>query len=396
MDSLVKMLDTSLGKAILGIVSSLLLGLGGLAGYFIRRRAEGASEKRDIDSLLRLADLRHKLTQQNVSLADLKAFRQEALGQTARVAVDTAQEYIERAQYLVELPVVGRAGEWPEAMTPSEMNQQAAAQFGEADDELTALLVERLATEDTDAAIALQRTHDAWKVWREEEAIWDARYWEGGTIRPLMFSTKMEQLTRERIASLRSQVGLEQDPSRVVVPYRIAPVDLAEHIEPGTTAAHVREILGSPHFISGSYWYYRFQEVRLDIYFDGEVVRDVSFLIIEGQAYHALLSGESLSFGTLTFGDLIALDDTVRLEFDWSARTNELIAKMRLGPSDAWDEYYFGAVIPFSGGGRLLNTDFHWDRESGRLLSPPSETLINWFGRTSAIDEHPRVSWFVK
>jgi len=109
-----------------------------------------------------------------------------------------------------------------------------------------------------------------------------------------------------------------------------------------------------------------------------------------------LLSGESLSFGTLTFGDLIALDDTVRLEFDWSARTNELIAKMRLGPSGAWDEYYFGAVIPFSGGGQLLNTDFHWDRESGRLLSPPSETLINWVGRASAIDEHPRVSWFVK
>lgn len=395
MDSLVKIIETSLGKAILGLVVSAMVGIGGLVGYFLRRRVEGASEKQSIDSLIRLADLRERLTKQNVSLDELKAFRHEALGVTARVAVDAAQEYVERAQYLVELRTVGSSGEWPEALTQSEMNQQAAAQFGEADEELTALLVERLASEDFEAAAALQRAHDAWKAWRKEEAVWDSREWEGGTIRPLLFSTKMEQLTRERIASLRSQVGLEQDPERVVVPYRNAPRDLAEHIEPGATAAYVRQMLGSPHFVSGSYWYYRYKEVRLDISFDDEVVSEVSFLIIEGQVYHALLAGDGFSFGTLTFGDLLARDDTIRFEFDWSLRTNELIAKMRLGPP-TWDEYCFGAVIPFQGGGQLLNTCFDWDRENDQLLSPPSETLVNWFGRTRSVEGHPRVSWFVK
>lgn len=86
------------------------------------------------------------------------------------------------------------------------------------------------------------------------------------------------------------------------------------------TAHRVREILGEPHSVSGSYWHYRFQETRLDIFFEGEAIKDVSFLIIEGQTYTATLSYEEFTFGTLTFGDLLDFDSSIKIEFDFSAR----------------------------------------------------------------------------
>lgn len=386
-------LDSNIAKLLL---LPLGYGLFRLAEYFLKRRAEGAGATRDLASLHSAADLQEKLNRNKMTLEDLKQFRHNALNESTQTAVVTAQHYVERAIYLADATDTASSRDWPEAMTQLEMNEQASAQFREAEDQLTALLVERLATAEADEASALQRAHDAWRAWRDEEATWGARTWEGGTIRPLLVSTKLEQLTRERIATLKADNSLGLDPQRTIVPYQRAPRDLPEHIEPGVTAHRVREILGEPHSVSGSYWHYRFQETRLDIFFEGEAIKDVSFLIIEGQTYTATLSYEEFTFGTLTFGDLLDFDSSIKIEFDFSARTNELIARMRLGPAGAWSEYYFGAVIPLHGGGQILNTDFQWDRDRNCLLSTPSSTLVNWFGQTSSLDDHPRMSWFIK
>lgn len=364
--------------------------------YLFKRKVEGSSDARDLDSLHRAADLREKLSRQNASIEDLKAFRQQALNSTVDVAVQSAQQAVERAQYLAHVSEEPNARDWPQATTQAEMNQQAHASYLEVEGELNALLLERLATADTDEAESLQRTHAAWIEWRDAEAEWDARTWEGGSIRPLLVSSKLEQLTRERIATLRTSGSLEQDPNALRVPYRRTPIDLADHIEPGTTATRVRELIGEPHFRSAGYWHYRFLETRLEIQFgEDETVQEYSFAVVEGQTYAAVVAHEGFHLGELTFGDLREFDPGIEVVRRTSLRTAEIYTSLRVGPPGAWTTLYFGAVIPFHGS-NLMNTDFDWDFENERLREWPTNTKINWFGQTSSIDDAPYASWYVR
>lgn len=391
-----KFLDSNVAKLLL-----LPLGYGGfrLFEYLVKRKAEGAGESRDMAALHSAVELREKLARQNMTLAQLREFRAQALGLPAQTAADTAQHYIERAQYLARpqgerQPVY----EWPEANTQAEMNSQAAAQFAMADDELTALVIEKMASLDPEEATAFQETQDAWRNWRIAEAEWESKVWRGGSIRPLMVSTKLEQLTRERIASIHLSGDAEHHPRPMVVPYRNTPQGLADHIEPGTTGARVREILGTPHYITGNYWYYRFRETQVELHLSGEAVEEVAFAIVQGHQYTTTLNGFGpFTFGELTFGALQDLTgERLEIRHRSSMRTTELYTTLRLGHPGAGTDYYFGALIPHHGGGQLLSTEFDWDWENRTLNGFPSGTIINWFGATARFDEAPAISWFLR
>jgi uncharacterized protein YecT (DUF1311 family) len=387
-------LDTNLAKALL-----LPLGYGGFrfVEYLVKRKAEGAGESRDMAALHSAADLHDKLSRQQMSLDDLKAFRQQALGKSAQSASDTAQHYIERAEFLAHAGDAELTANWPEASTQAEMNFHAAEQFTMAEDELASLIIEKMAGYGAEEAAAFQQAQDSWRAWRAAEAEWESKIWEGGSIRPLMVSTKLEQLTRERIATIHLAGDLQRNPNDAIVTYKKAPRDLPEHIEPGITGARVREIIGVPHYISGNRWYYRFQETQLELDLDAEVVTEVTFALVEGQTYEASIGGyERFAFGSLTFGDLLELDPQLEIKHRFSVRTSEIYASMRIGPAGAWSEYYFGAIVPASGGGKLLNTEFDWDWENQKLKSFPAETVINWFGQTHDIEDAPAISWFLR
>lgn len=383
-------LDTNIGKLLL-----LPLGYGifRLIGYILKRKFEGANESRDMAALHAAADLRERLDGMGMTLGQLKEFRNEVMGQSVKSAVDTAQHYIARAEYLV---TDRERTEWPEANTQTEMNEQAAEQFAAAEHELTALIIERMANADADDAAAFQRAQDAWSEWRLAEAQWESQVWEGGTIRPLMVTTKMEQLTRERIAAINLSGSLEHAPDAVFIPYKKTPREIADHIEPGITGARVREILGMPHYISGPYWYYRFKETQLELYFKDEVVRDVTFAMVQGETYETTLAGFGpFAFGEMTFGALREMFPDLEIKHRTSMRTIEIYAILRLGPAGAWSDYYFGALVAHNASGKLLETEFDWDWETFALKEFPLNTLINWFGQTSDTDA-PSISWFLR
>ena len=96
------------------------------------------------------------------------------------------------------------------------------------------------------------------------------------------------------------------------------------------------------------------------------------------------------------FADLLELEPGLEIKHQFSARTSEVYALLRLGPSGAWSEYYFGALVAYSGGGHLLETNFEWDGDGQRLVTDPSKILINWFGRTNDFEQVPGFSWHIR
>lgn len=229
-------------------------------GYLWRRWIEGDKDTEALSRLHSAADLREKLARQQISVDDLKQFHLQALERPAANAVASAEYYIHKAQHLTrELDAVEE--EWPEAITQAEMNQQAFDRFQRVDDELTSLIVRRMSTLDEHDATALQIAQDAWTIWRNAEAQWESKTWEGGSIRPLFVASKLEALTRERIASLGASDELSGP--ALEVPMRRTPRDLMEYIEPYVSGERVRELLGTPHYIAGGRWYYRYLETQV-------------------------------------------------------------------------------------------------------------------------------------
>lgn len=363
--------------------------------YLLKRKVEGAGESRDMDALHKALDLREKLARQNMSLDDLKAFRNQALGKSAQTAADTAEHYIARAQYLANATEENSRAEWPEAQTQADMNMQAAAQFTMAEDELTSLVIETMAGLGPEDAEAFQHVQDSWHAWRAAEAEWESKMWEGGSIRPLMVSTKLEQLTRERIAALHVAWDLEREPENIPIVYKATPRDLFVHIEPNTTSQRVRDVIGAPHYISGNVWYYRFKELQLQISIEDEVVDEVAAAFVEGESCVCVLEHEPLQFGKLTFGDLLELDPQLEIQHRGGARTAEIYAHMRIGTPSVYSDYFFGAIDHLHGSGRLLYTEFEWNHDRG-LISDPKTVLVNWVACVRTTLDVPAPSWYIK
>lgn len=386
-------LESNVFKIVLVPLAIVLYKFG---SYIGKRRLEGAGDTQQMDRLHKAADLREKLTRQNATMADLKQFIDEALDKPAQSAVITAQYYINRAEFLALSNESADDHALPEAETQAEMTHQAAERFTMAEDELAELLKQRLSTLSEEEAVEFLKAQEAWTAWRSAEADWEAKVWEGGSIRSLMVTTKLESLTRERIATIHVSGNLEGDGNYVVVPYRKTPKDLPEHLMPGVTGAHVRSILGTPDFISDNYWQYRFQETRLELIFDGEVIREAAFAMIEGERYEGCLGvfGD-FTFGELTFGDLQKEHPEIVLQHRSSLRTRDVYTSIHVGLPGAYQQVYLGALMP-NHGSNLMQTDVEWDFEANELVGFPKDTIINWFGVTGNYDDPPAASWFIR
>lgn len=362
--------------------------------YLGKRKIERTSESEEIKQLHEIVDLRQKMENLNLTTTDVRSFREEVLGKSVKQAVATATYYIERAEYLHEQPRLLLDGD-SQVITQADMNAQAFEQFARADNELTSLVLEKMAVYEPEEAAAFQQAQDAWNKWRQAESEWESKVWEGGSMRPLMVATRLESLTRERIAAIHVSGDLERNPEELVVVYKKTPRDLFEHIEPNVTSQRVRDIIGVPHYISGDTWHYRFDELQLQIAIEGETVGEVAAVFVEGKSCSVVLEYESFEFGKLTFADLLELDQDLEICHRGGARTAELYAHLRLGTPSVYSEYFFGAIDHLHGGGRLLQTAFEWDGEQG-LVSDPSKVLINWFACVSTTADVPSPSWFIR
>jgi len=371
------------------------MALFGTGKYFGRRKIEKSGESEEIKRTRELVDIQIKMREGGISIDEINGLRKIILEKSTTQAVATANYFVKRAEYLHDLPASNLFNDDAE-LSQAEMNEQAAARFRQAEEDLTSLLIKKMAESKHDEAIALQAAHDGWLQWRDAEAHWEAKSWEGGSIRPLLVATKLEALTRERIASLEIGEQLEQSPNNLEIQYKPTPSDLAEHLEPGITSNRVRELIGAPHFISENYWFYRFLETQVEIIFEGEVIRDITFALIEGEKYKATLSEvNEYTLGELTFSDLLSENQNIEVHSRSSGRTHEAYTSIGVGIPGTYRMFYFGAIMPFHGS-RLHHTDFDWDIDSQSVKGFPSDAIINWFGTTSRYDEAPGASWYIR
>ncbi|MCF7222210.1 lysozyme inhibitor LprI family protein [Marilutibacter chinensis] len=278
-----------------------------------------------------------------------------------------------------------------EAITQAEMNERAYAMYARADNELASTVIEKMATYSPEEAAAFQQAQDAWIRWRDAESRWESKVWEGGTIRPLMVATRLESLTRERIAAIRVSGDLERDPNRIFAPYRKTPKDLPDHLSPGITGERVRQLLGVPHYVSENYWFYRFSDTQLQLKVQDEVVAEFAFVMIEGEAYETTLENVGpFHFGQLTFGDLSRLYPQLEFIHRFGARTGEFCIELPLGAVNT--RYFFGSISTESGG-RLLRASDAND-EGVDESQAQARMLVNWFGRTHG-GEPPYIWWHI-
>lgn len=193
----------------------------------------------------------------------------------------------------------------------------------------------------------------------------------------------------------------EPTPSALVkvlhVAHNKSPPNILDVVQIGTTSPKVRERLGVPDVIDGSRWKYRYLETEVQIAFNAhDAVESVVIALIHGQRFH----GTDAPFGDYVLGEL-TLQDLYDMGYLYptyrdSMRTKELCVHVRVGPAGAWNECFFGAMVILTGVGWLAETSFQWNIETTELLSPASQTKLNWIGINSTTLEAPYFDWYIK
>ncbi|MFN9473540.1 hypothetical protein [Acidovorax sp.] len=177
---------------------------------------------------------------------------------------------------------------------------------------------------------------------------------------------------------------------------RLTPTNILDSIEVGTPPEKVRERLGIPDLVLVDTWQYRFVDTQVEILFETGHVHSVVIALVQNYKYH----GQDATFGDFVLGNMTIGDVSdmghKHIEYRDSMRTKEVIVPMRVGPTGAWSECFFGALVVFSGAGVLAETEFDWAHTEGRLCSPAQSTVFNWVGIGGSGGEPPYFSWFIK
>lgn len=156
-------------------------------GFMAKRLFTKASRHEETALYVALADLQAKMTAANVSFGDLDAFAAQIRSKVREA--DTKDALVSE----------------PDAYwTQGEMNRRAYAEF----DVEEALLAQGMAElegligDDPD----FQAAHNAWVAYRDREAHFVAAEYEGGSIQPLIRSSELAALTRERRARIEAMI----------------------------------------------------------------------------------------------------------------------------------------------------------------------------------------------
>lgn len=377
--------------------------MGRLIQHAITRKMEGKPESEKLDQYHQLADLHEKLKKAGASMADLDALRAHAFGEVADNAITVAQTYTTFAQRLVSDYEAARDNDVgllngaDGELTQAEMNLLSSRKAAQADDELATVIATKIRGMDQQTGQVLLQSQAAWDSFRQKEALRESLRWEGGSISPLMANSRYEAITRERIAMLFSEEVGENGQTDIVVVAPKTPRNLFDIVELSVPFEKVRESLGTPSYQHGRSCQYRYEETQVEISFDdNNAVKEMVVALIHGQVYEGASPAYAVDvpLGALTLHDVLAIDESLVVEHFFSARTEEVSVRGRMGPSGAWTPFRFGALKVFSGAGRLQHTEFEWDYESQKLLTDPKKVLINWMAFGS--EESTGFSWFIR
>ena len=91
-------------------------------------------------------------------------------------------------------------------LTQMEMNEQAGAQFQQADQRLQKLCAEMRSHLDADGRAKFDAAQAAWISFRKAEAESYADFFRGGSIMPAVYSQSLTDSTERRIAQLQAEL----------------------------------------------------------------------------------------------------------------------------------------------------------------------------------------------
>ncbi|MNQ64874.1 hypothetical protein D3C85_793140 [compost metagenome] len=92
------------------------------------------------------------------------------------------------------------------AQTQLEMNETANSQYKKADAELNKVYKQLMNILDKNEKPLLIQAEKDWIKFRDSHCKFEASQYEGGSIKPLIYSTCLEELTRKRIAAIKASI----------------------------------------------------------------------------------------------------------------------------------------------------------------------------------------------
>jgi len=156
----------------------------------------------------------------------------------------------------------------------------------------------------------------------------------------------------EAIDGLAATAALQQGSAndrnaRIAVVRKKAPVNVLEVIGVGVPRVRVEQILGVPSLILGGNVYYTYDDIQVEVQFgQHDAVEQVIVALCRGHTYAGLsaLGITEIPLGRLTLGDLLQAYPGLDVQHNFSARTEEVFVRGRMGIGIAWTEYCFGAL----------------------------------------------------
>ena len=92
------------------------------------------------------------------------------------------------------------------AQTQLEMNQTAQKKYEKADKELNKVYSILIKSLDKTEAQILIKAQKCWIKFRDSHCEFESSQYEGGSIKPLIYSTCLEELTKKRITELNKSI----------------------------------------------------------------------------------------------------------------------------------------------------------------------------------------------
>lgn len=92
------------------------------------------------------------------------------------------------------------------AQTQLEMNETANANYKKADTQLNKVYKQLMVMLDKSEKPLLIQAEKDWVKFRDSHCKFDASQYEGGSMKPLVYSSCLEELTKKRIAEIKASI----------------------------------------------------------------------------------------------------------------------------------------------------------------------------------------------
>jgi uncharacterized protein YecT (DUF1311 family) len=184
-----------MSQVLLVVLGSFLTGF----VWLVQRQIKKEPLTEAITRISATLDVRQRMQEQGVTLAELEKFQAEIMRQR-RDNEDRITLELKANAPLPEERII----------TQAEMNTNAAERFREAEDKMQFILGELQQYLARGERFRFFEVQAAWEKYREEQSEYASSIAEGGSMQPMLRSSERERLTIERAAALQTELDFRR------------------------------------------------------------------------------------------------------------------------------------------------------------------------------------------